>query len=93
MGIYTETLVLLVLTTFGHQSSMMHHLLGNASDVYTGATESPLGARGSWLDKVGESDFLAKGSGAACGGNTARTTADDEKIVFVAVTGLLIHLH
>jgi len=38
----------------------VHHFLGNAADVDTGATELPRGADGRRLDEVSDSNLLAE---------------------------------
>ncbi len=44
-------------------SYLVHQLLGNTSDIDTGAAETPCRSNGSWLNKVTECDLFAKVGG------------------------------
>ena len=54
----------------------MHELLGNAPDIYTSATELPLGAYGRRLDKVADCDLFPQLSCLLRTRQSARTAAD-----------------
>ena len=73
----------LIGTSLRQDSSVVHHLLGDAADIDAGAAELPGGADGSRRDVVSASDLLAKFSSGLRGRETAGTTTDDEEVIVV----------
>lgn len=47
------TLSVHIFAGLSEESGVMHHFLGDAADVHTSATKTPLGASRGGLDKVG----------------------------------------
>ena len=39
------------------QSRVVHHLLGDTSNIHASAAESPLASLGCWGDKIGNANF------------------------------------
>lgn len=74
-----------VIAGFGEKRGVMHHLLGDAANIDTGAAQAPLRASRRRLHKISQSYLLAMLDGVSSSTNTARSSSNNEQVEVVGV--------
>ena len=85
---------LLINSSFGEKSGIMHHLFGNASNIDTSSSDAPCCSDRSWLHIISDSNFCTSFACMSSSWNSTWTSSNYKQIIIVLIwLRLLIYLH